>query len=53
MSSEAPKMRGRRRCTGWTDDETEAFLDIWNDMNARGSKIEQHRHLQGNFKGAL
>jgi hypothetical protein len=53
MSSEAPKMRGRRRCTGWTDGETEAFLDIWNDMNARGSKIEQHRHLQENFKGAL
>jgi hypothetical protein len=24
---------GRRRGTGWTDDETEALLDIWNDMN--------------------
>ena len=33
MSSEAPQMRGRRRCTVWTDDETEAFLDIWNDTN--------------------
>jgi hypothetical protein len=33
MSSEAPKKRGRRRGTGWTDEETEALLDIWNDMN--------------------
>ena len=35
MSSEAPKMRGRRRCTGSTDEETEAFFDIWNDMNVK------------------
>ena len=33
MSSEAPKKRGRRRGTRWTDEETEALLDIWNDMN--------------------
>ena len=33
MSSEAPKVRGRRRCTGWTDDETEAFLDIYREIS--------------------
>ena len=33
MSSEAPKKRGRRRGTGWTDEEIETLLDIWNDMN--------------------
>ena len=33
MSSAAPKKWGRRRGTGWTDEETEALLYIWNDMN--------------------